>query len=148
MSDLNTLFLSTRGRIGRQTYWLALAVLFVANLIASLIPVIGAVAALTLLWPTACVFSKRLHDMGRSSWPAIGVTATSALFGLVAVIISLLATNPATVGFALAMAAAPVLLGGLVALAGLALVIWAGVGASDVGANRYGVETLAFPIRF
>ena len=148
MSDLNTLFLSTRGRIGRRTYWLALAVLFVANLIASLIPVIGAIAALTLLWPAACVISKRLHDMGRSSWPAIGITATSALFGLVAVISGLLATNPATVGVALAMAAVPVLLGGLVALVGLALVIWAGVAASDAGANRYGVETLAFPLRF
>lgn len=80
---------SIKGRIGRRDFWLwmviwvvAMAVLFYAvdfNLLASQT---AAFMLVCLLWPTACVMVKRLHDRGKSGpWALLFVLAWMLLAG-------------------------------------------------------------------
>ena len=147
MLDLKDLYLTPHGRLGRQTYWLALAGLVVANLVAGLIPVIGSLVALALLWPCACVIAKRLHDMGRSGWPAFALTFPCAILGLFAALVALMTADLTTAGLALAAAGVVAVVGSLVGLAGLVLIVWAGVAPSQRGVNAYGQQALRpFPL--
>ena len=52
------------GRASRSEYWYF--VLF--ELILSLIPIVGTIAAFVLLIPHLAVLVRRLHDVGRSGW--------------------------------------------------------------------------------
>ncbi|WP_437891111.1 DUF805 domain-containing protein [Phytobacter sp. V91] len=80
---------SIKGRIGRRDFWLwmviwvaAMAALFYAvdfNLLASQS---AAFMLVCLLWPTACVIVKRLHDRGKSGpWALLLVLAWMLLAG-------------------------------------------------------------------
>jgi len=80
---------SIKGRIGRRDFWLwmviwvvAMAALFYAvdfNLLASQT---AAFMLVCLLWPTACVMVKRLHDRGKSGpWALLFVVAWMLLAG-------------------------------------------------------------------
>jgi len=80
---------SIKGRIGRRDFWLwmviwvvAMAALFYAvdfNLLASQT---AAFMLVCLLWPTACVMVKRLHDRGKSGpWALLFVLAWMLLAG-------------------------------------------------------------------
>jgi len=73
-TDLAELFLSSTGRMSRLAF-LACA-LFLACLLGGFEyarahgadPRLGWVAYPLLLFPTACILSKRLHDLGRAGW--------------------------------------------------------------------------------
>ena len=80
---------SIKGRIGRRDFWLwmviwvmAMAALFYAvdfNLLGSQT---AAFMLVCLLWPTACVIVKRLHDRGKSGpWALLFVVAWMLLAG-------------------------------------------------------------------
>jgi len=80
---------SIKGRIGRRDFWLwmviwvmAMAALFYAvdfNLLGSQT---AAFMLVCLLWPTACVIVKRLHDRGKSGpWALLFVLAWMLLAG-------------------------------------------------------------------
>ena len=43
--DWKTLFLSANGRIGRQPFWIGVAILIVAGMVLNFIPIIGQLAA-------------------------------------------------------------------------------------------------------
>ena len=80
---------SIKGRIGRRDFWVwmviwvvAMVTLFYAvdfNLLASQS---AAFMLVCLLWPTACVIIKRLHDRGKSGpWALLFVLAWMLLAG-------------------------------------------------------------------
>lgn len=147
--DWKHLFLSADGRIGQKDFWVGWLILFVAGLVLGLIPFIGQIAAIVLIYPSVCVFSKRLHDMGKSGWLA----AAPYIVGIVALIIAIMMGGAGIVTAALSgnaendpAAAAAVLSGlggavGVMMLAGvfgIAFTLWVGLSKGDPGENRYG----------
>lgn len=80
---------SIKGRIGRRDFWLwmviwvaAMAALFYAVDFRLLTNQTGAFMLVCLLWPTACVVIKRLHDRGKSGpWALLLVLAWMLLAG-------------------------------------------------------------------
>ncbi|HID4045400.1 TPA: DUF805 domain-containing protein [Pluralibacter gergoviae] len=80
---------SIKGRIGRRDFWawmavwlLAMMMLFIAAGRAWLELQTAAFALVCLLWPTAAVTIKRLHDRGRSGlWALLLVLAWMLLAG-------------------------------------------------------------------
>jgi uncharacterized membrane protein YhaH (DUF805 family) len=75
MKNWLLLFLSPVGRVGRRSFlhgWLVLTLanLALVGLVGKLIPAPGGFLAMPLLtlYPTVCLYSKRLHGLGRSGW--------------------------------------------------------------------------------
>ena len=63
--DWKSLFLSADGRIRRSEFWIGWLVIFAVNaLLGWVIPLLS----ILLIYPTVCIFSKRLHDMGKTGW--------------------------------------------------------------------------------
>jgi uncharacterized membrane protein YhaH (DUF805 family) len=70
--DFKQLFLSANGRIGRQTFWIAIAIFIAIYLVlysvlgleSSLFNIIG----LVMLYPYFVVLIKRCHDRGKVGW--------------------------------------------------------------------------------
>lgn len=144
--DWQKLFLSPEGRIGRQQFWIGWAILLVAGFVLGMVPVLGQIIGLLLIYPNVCVYSKRLHDMGKTAWLQL---IPYAVF-LVSMIVGVFAVGwGAVVGaFTGAESAA-----GMGALAGLGLfgllmvlsalvafgfLIWIGATPGEPGQNRFG----------
>ena len=80
---------SFKGRIGRRDFWiwtviwvLAMAALFYAVSFELLASQNAAFMLVCLLWPTACVIVKRLHDRNKSgSWSLLFILAWMLLAG-------------------------------------------------------------------
>ena len=60
------LFLSANGRIGQKDFWIGFLILFVAGIILGMIPVLGQIISIALIYPWVCLYSKRLHDFGKT----------------------------------------------------------------------------------
>jgi uncharacterized membrane protein YhaH (DUF805 family) len=138
------LFLSANGRIGQKDFWIGFLIVFVASIILGLIPILGQIAGLLLIYPTVCLYSKRLHDFGKTGWLA----ALPYAVGAVIMLIMLLAGGAAFFGMASgsaveaggAMAAVGMigLLAVLFFLAWLGFTLWVGLSKGDPAANQYG----------
>jgi uncharacterized membrane protein YhaH (DUF805 family) len=80
---------SFKGRIGRRDFWIwigawiaAMLILFAAAYNVWLSTQTAAFALVCLLWPTAAVVVKRLHDRGRSGlWALLVILAWMLLAG-------------------------------------------------------------------
>ncbi|MGH1558560.1 DUF805 domain-containing protein [Caulobacter segnis] len=108
------------------------------------VPVIGHVVALALIYPSVCIHSKRLHDMGQTGWWQLlpWVLGPVLVFGAVASVgVSALMTafnggEPSAALFAT--------IGGLamsifIAFAiWLAFTLWVGCSSGQAGDNQYG----------
>lgn len=144
--DWNTLFLKADGRIGKRDFWIGFLILFVANLVLSMIPVIGWIVSIALFYPMVCLYSKRLHDFGKTGWLTLvpfgvfalamviaAMTGGMAMLGMGAAGSEEAAATAAMAG--LGMAGALMALAGLV---GLGFLLWVGLTNGDPGDNRYG----------
>jgi len=144
--DFMNLFLSPKGRIGQQQFWIGIAVIFVVGLVVGMVlgqtmPLISGLVSIALAYPGYCVMAKRFQDMGKSGMLA---AIPYGIFVLVN-ILALLGTMGIMGGGGDAMTA-----GGAGALAGagifaiigfviwLVFVIWAGVSKGDPAPNAYG----------
>lgn len=78
-----TLLFSAKGRLGRRDFWTAWFLLAIATAALRMFGVVGELLGLLLAFPQICLFSKRLHDVGRSGWWA-GLIAGLACLGRLA----------------------------------------------------------------
>jgi uncharacterized membrane protein YhaH (DUF805 family) len=136
--NLQHLFLSFAGRTSKRDYWLGLGGLLVVGIVAGLLPTVGAVLSIALLYPFTALTVKRLHDFGRSGWLA----AIPIVPALIAATLALLAASaigdPATMGLGLAAAGLAAVLSTIAIAVGLTFLVWAGIRAGDEGINVYG----------
>lgn len=147
--DFQKLFLSADGRIGRGEFWAGWCILFVINLVVHFIPGPGQLIALVLIYPWVCVYSKRLHDMGKSGW----LQLIPIVVFLVAIIVGVIAGGTAAIMGAMSghsdAEAGMAALGGLglffillclALLVSLIFLLWVGISPTQPGENRYGPE--------
>jgi uncharacterized membrane protein YhaH (DUF805 family) len=144
--DFQRLFLSAEGRIGRGEFWAGWCILFVVNMVLHFLPVIGSLIGLLLIYPWVCVYSKRLHDMGRSGWLQIIPTAIFfiAVAFMIATSLSAIiqaggAANSSTSAFVAAMGGS-ILIFCLWLLVALGFLLWVGISAGQPGPNRFGAD--------
>lgn len=85
--DFYSLFLTKKGRISVKTFWQSIIIIIATQILITIILQISGLVAVTsagalttaflvsiitifllFLWPTICVFTKRLHDRGKTGW--------------------------------------------------------------------------------
>lgn len=85
--NFKNLFLKLKGRISRQTFWISIIILIVAQILITIILQLMGLSRinedgtqniyfwvsllgvfLLFLWPLICVSTKRYHDRGKSGW--------------------------------------------------------------------------------
>jgi uncharacterized membrane protein YhaH (DUF805 family) len=162
---LGSVLFSAKGRIGQKTFWIAYGPMFAASVLVNFLvqsdpgnqqlSAIGSLVGLVLLYPMICVFSKRLHDMGRSGWLQLLLYCVFIAFSIFIASRTFGATMSAVAGAAgdreVAQAAAraavldlmasdPVLkFSPLISFAiSLAWALWLGLTPGNPGQNRYG----------
>lgn len=143
--DFQKVMLSLQGRIRRTHFWIGFLILFAASFVAGLIPVIGTIISIALLWPSIAVYGKRLHDMGQSAW-LLAIPWGVSLVGLGWFFMTAgrqMITNPQAFQNAdpnTAMATLGPAMGvlGIVALINLGFLLWIGFSGSQPGPNKYG----------
>jgi len=139
--DWGYLFNSFHGRIGRQTFWFAMGILTIAEIIAHLVAEqvqgdrLSAIVDLAFTYPEFAVAIKRAHDRNLPVWLLAIFFGASALLDLFTVLgiggsdeapsmLSLVIAVPFTVF-------------------GLALLVELGFRRGTVGPNQYGPDPLA-----
>lgn len=146
-----TLLFSPEGRINRLHFWLSWLVLFGFGFVMALIPVLGHFVLLLSLYCHICVYSKRLHDMGRSGWWQILPFLTGSILPLAGLIMGGVDIFSHLHDFE-TNAGVWVLLrsfGWLAAGVGAAcffwfiFLLWLGLSNSQAGDNRYGPPAAA-----
>jgi uncharacterized membrane protein YhaH (DUF805 family) len=144
--DIQRLFLKADGRIGRGEFWTGFLILFVLGIVVHFIPMIGQIISIVLIYPWVCLYSKRLHDMGKSGWLQLIPFAVWIVAIIVAVMSGMGAAIMAMASGSDAQASAGALAGAGVAalvlcaalLVNLIFLLWVGLSASQAGDNAYG----------
>lgn len=145
--DYNHLYLTTDGRIGRQSFWMGILGLIVAGIVVSVI--LGLILGwqttagqwafflvqLALAYPSYCLMAKRFQDRDKPAMFAAAVIGINILFSLLMLF---------GVG---GPPEAPSMLGWIMNLIGLAIGIWIlvelGILRGTVGSNQYGPDPIA-----
>jgi len=143
--DWQYLLFNPNGRIGQGDFWRGVAVLVLANLLVHVIPLLGGLIWLVLIWVGIAVYGKRLHDAGRSAlWHAVpwlvGLVAWGfAMVVLGGAILTAVFSDGDVSPWAM-ISAGGSLLGvlGLTNLVWLVYTLWVGLAVGDSGDNVYG----------
>lgn len=143
--DWKSALLNFNGRLCRQHFWISWLILLGASVVLGWIPILGMIISIALIWPNLAIQVKRLHDMGKSGWlVVIPVIGTVIGFGMMITSVGMAAfTNPEYFEnedpeTLLAMLGG--MLGGfaIMALVGIAFLLWIGISDSQRGENKYG----------
>jgi len=129
------------GRIGRQTFWLAMVAVYIANVVACLIADqvqgdrLSAIVDLAFTYPEFAISVKRAHDRDLPVWLLIIFFTANAVLDLLTVLgWNIAAEEPSWLTFA-ALIPFTVL--------GLALLVELGFRKGTIGPNQYGPDPLA-----
>lgn len=134
------LFNNFHGRIGRQTFWIAFGIVFVAELICHAIAEqlqgdrLSAIVDLAFTYPEFAVTIKRAHDRDMPNWVLIAFFSAGAFLDLL-MVLDLAGTDehPSLISFAIAIPFTVV---------GLALLAELGFRKGTTGPNQYGSDPL------
>ena len=142
--DWKTLFLSPEGRIGRQAFWIGWLVVMGASTVLNVIPVVGHVLMLGVIYASVCIHTKRLHDMGQTGWWQVlpWVIGPSLVLGAGVSVAALPAIAAITTGepvLPALQAVAGLVVSVFVAFGlWLAFTLWVGYSVGDARENKYG----------
>jgi len=134
------LFLSANGRIGQKDFWIGYLILFVSGLVLGMIPVLGMLVGLALIYPNVCLFSKRLHDFGKTGWLQLAPIAIYLVLAVIAAVVgggAAALTGAGDGGLVAVMATMGVFVLVMVAVH-LGFLLWVGLSKSDPASNPYG----------
>lgn len=150
--DIGKLFFSAEGRIGRQEFWLGWLALFAIVTLTSWIPLIGFLVWVVNVYCKVCIYSKRLHDMGRSGWLQIwtyvpfAVATALSIYAIIGLIFAGVALREWP-GLIAAGAVSGILIAGLswivAFLIDLGFLLWVGIADREPFDNRYGPAPLS-----
>lgn len=129
------------GRIGRQTFWIALGAVLAANVVACYVAQqvggdrLNAVVDLVFTYPEFAIAVKRGNDRNMPLWPIAVFFAGSVLLDFLAVL-GLTGTDeePSALSFAVSVP---------FTILGLVLLVELGFRKGTPGPNRYGPDPLA-----
>lgn len=154
--NLSHVLFSPNGRIGQQAYWIGILILIAGNVVAGIIPGVGGLLWLGLVWVGIAVYGKRLHDGGRTAWLHVipwAITSVMAIIALSVVGVGVIQLvldasqndRPSTASIAAMIAAGGVslLLISVAMLVWAGYTIWVGLLKSDACENQYGPMPLA-----
>lgn len=141
-----TLLLSPEGRINRLHFWLGWLVLCGIGAVLLLIPIFGHFVFLFTLYCHVCVYSKRLHDMGRTGWWQLIPFVLGGLLIAAGVVMSgfdifsHLHDFESSAGFWVILRSIGWILAGFSAAGffGFIFLLWIGLSNSQPGDNRFG----------
>lgn len=137
--DLVYILFNPNGRIGRKSFWVGWAIIFVASLVLGWIPIIGMLISLLSIYVGICVYGKRLHDMGKTAWLYGGLLIAMMLIGIVGGVMAGIGAAAAGGDAAGVMALGSMgLLFVILAVIGIAFTVWVGVAPGEPGTNKYG----------
>jgi uncharacterized membrane protein YhaH (DUF805 family) len=139
--DWAYLFNSFDGRISRQTFWTAMVVLLLAEILAHMIAEtiqgdrLSAIVDLAFTYPEFAIAAKRGHDREMPLWLLIIFFGAGAVLDLLAVLeLSGTDEEPSILSIFIAVP---------FTVLGLALLIELGFRRGTVGSNQYGPDPLA-----
>ena len=148
-----SLFFSAEGRVGQKDFWLAAMILFVFGVVIHAAIFVGSLLWLLSAFCWICLYSKRLHDMGKSGWTQI-IPWVLGVFCLVFGGFAVIGSALGALFTGLAPFFGGMLLGGvsiglgmvfLSAVVHLLFLLWLGLTPGQIGPNRYGPEPGAPP---
>lgn len=143
--DWKALFLDMNGRIGRIQFWIGFGIIIAVSLVLQIVPIIGQLLGLLLIWPQVAVHAKRLHDMGRTAWlmviplvVTIACVVAAVMSGGATVLAAMrqddnqaLASAAGGIGLTLLFLLLPILVG-------FGFLLWVGLSRGDPQPNRFG----------
>ena len=139
--DWAYLFNSFDGRISRQTFWTAMVVLLIAEILAHIIAEtiqgdrLSAIVDLAFTYPEFAIAAKRGHDREMPLWLLIIFFGAGAVLDLLTVLeLSGTDEEPSTLSVFIAVP---------FTVLGLALLVELGFRRGTVGPNQYGPDPLA-----
>ncbi|WP_342250341.1 hypothetical protein [Sphingomonas sp. OTU376] len=127
MENIIALLTSPDGTASRREFWIGGAVLVGVNMVLNLVPILGALATLALLYPWTCLSMARLNDMGQSPRVALVPLAFCSIAALFGLVITMGTSDSALVASTLMLAGITVLVSAMAALVAVAFLLWLGL---------------------
>ena len=129
------------GRIGRQTFWIALVLVLIANMLACYVAQqiggdkLNAIVDLVFTYPEFAIAVKRGNDRNMPLWPIAIFFGGSVLLDLIAVLgLAGTSEQPSTLSYAITVP---------FTLLGIGLLVELGFRKGTAGPNPYGPDPLA-----
>jgi uncharacterized membrane protein YhaH (DUF805 family) len=149
--NLTHILFNPHGRIGQREFWVGVLILLAGNIVAGMIPVLGELLWLGLIWVGVAVYGKRLHDGGRTAWLHAIPWAVSSVLGIIAVTALGAGVIQLVVDGVQNGQPSPLSIGGMAAAGGVAMLmmttgtvvwavytLWVGLLKGEAAANRHG----------
>lgn len=132
--EFGNVFFVPTGRIGQKAFWIGFAIMFGASFLLgmslAMVPMAAVVVELVLLYPSICLYGKRLHDFGMTAW-------IYGIFRIAMVIVG--ATMGVMIGNAGGGMEEVMIITGLIGfVATVAITLWVGLMKSQPTANKHG----------